>query len=171
LVGSADRPWSPTGVAVSGETVYVLEYSHATEESDKGWYPRVRKAPTWREKKILDVYATEEGLNKDYDHFDHAKQRAYTGRVKSLQYSGQAIEYVRFLGERLNARMLWEGYLPNGSKFSWFNHLIANPTSQEEADDKDPQKVLKNVTEKCGLMFKKERRKVPVLVLGPSEKK
>jgi hypothetical protein len=60
------------------------------------------KPPLWREKKVLDVYATEEGLNKDYDHFDHAKQRAYTGRVKSLQYSGSPVDFVRFLGERLN---------------------------------------------------------------------
>ncbi len=37
------------------------------------------KPPSWREKKILDIYATEEGLNKDYDHFDPVKQRAYTG--------------------------------------------------------------------------------------------
>ena len=39
----AERPWSPTGIAVLGEDVYVLEYTHANEASAKGWLPRVRK--------------------------------------------------------------------------------------------------------------------------------
>jgi hypothetical protein len=129
------------------------------------------KPPPWREKKVLDVYATDDGLNKDYDHFDFAKQRAYTGRVKSLQYSGSPIDYVRFLGERLHVRMTWDGDGPTGAKLSWNNHVIGNPTAREEADDKDPEKVWKHATEQCGLTFKKDRRKVPVLVLSPTEKK
>jgi pimeloyl-ACP methyl ester carboxylesterase len=40
---TSERPWSPTGVAVSGEDVYVLEYTHAHANADKGWRPRVRK--------------------------------------------------------------------------------------------------------------------------------
>jgi sugar lactone lactonase YvrE len=39
----SERPWSPTGVAVSGEDVYVLEYTQAHANADKGWRPRVRK--------------------------------------------------------------------------------------------------------------------------------
>ena len=39
----AERPWSPTGVAVAGNDVYVLEYTNATAGADKGWRPRVRK--------------------------------------------------------------------------------------------------------------------------------
>src|SRR5260370_36873277 len=39
----AARPWSPTGVTVSGEDVYVLEYTNATAGVDKGWRPRVPK--------------------------------------------------------------------------------------------------------------------------------
>ena len=39
----AERPWSPTGVALHDGAVYVLEYTHATEESAKVWLPRVRK--------------------------------------------------------------------------------------------------------------------------------
>src|SRR5262245_51125026 len=39
----SERPWSPTGVAVSGKDVYVLEYTNATAGADKGWRPRVRK--------------------------------------------------------------------------------------------------------------------------------
>jgi hypothetical protein len=37
----AERPWSPTGVAVRGEDVYVLEYPNSPERVD--WLPRVRK--------------------------------------------------------------------------------------------------------------------------------
>jgi hypothetical protein len=39
----AERPWSPTGIAVHDGDVYVLEYTHATEGSAMGWLPRVRK--------------------------------------------------------------------------------------------------------------------------------
>jgi sugar lactone lactonase YvrE len=39
----AERPWSPTGVAVSGDDIYVLEYTNSTVGADKGWQSRVRK--------------------------------------------------------------------------------------------------------------------------------
>jgi hypothetical protein len=39
----AQRPRSPTGVAVNDGDVYVLEYTHATEAKKQGWQPRVRK--------------------------------------------------------------------------------------------------------------------------------
>jgi hypothetical protein len=39
----AERPWAPTGVAVSGEDVYVLEYTNANAGQSKGWQPRVRR--------------------------------------------------------------------------------------------------------------------------------
>jgi sugar lactone lactonase YvrE len=39
----AERPWSPTGVAVFGEDVYVLEYTNANAGPKSGWLPRVRK--------------------------------------------------------------------------------------------------------------------------------
>jgi hypothetical protein len=37
----AERPWAPTGVAVGGKDVFVLEYSHTDKAAD--WAPRVRK--------------------------------------------------------------------------------------------------------------------------------
>jgi hypothetical protein len=37
----AERPWSPTGVAVHGDDVHVLEYAHA-QRSAAQWLPRVR---------------------------------------------------------------------------------------------------------------------------------
>jgi sugar lactone lactonase YvrE len=39
----AERPWSPTGVAVYGEDVYTLEYTNANGGPNEGWIPRVRK--------------------------------------------------------------------------------------------------------------------------------
>jgi sugar lactone lactonase YvrE len=39
----AERPWSPTGVAVHGGAVYVLEYTNANGGPDEGWRPRVRR--------------------------------------------------------------------------------------------------------------------------------
>lgn len=39
----SERPWSPTGVAVSGDEVYILEYTHSLQGRDQGWRPRVRK--------------------------------------------------------------------------------------------------------------------------------
>jgi sugar lactone lactonase YvrE len=39
----AERPWSPTGVAVLGGSVYVLEYTNANGGPGEGWLPRVRR--------------------------------------------------------------------------------------------------------------------------------
>jgi hypothetical protein len=43
VVTRAERPWSPTGVAVSGDEVYVVEYQHPHSARRKEWVPRVRK--------------------------------------------------------------------------------------------------------------------------------
>jgi hypothetical protein len=37
----AEKPWTPTGVAVRGKDVFVLEYTHT--DNLKDWAPRVRK--------------------------------------------------------------------------------------------------------------------------------
>ena len=43
IVLRASSPWSPTGVAVFGDDLYVLEYFH-TQGDDRGeWLPRVRR--------------------------------------------------------------------------------------------------------------------------------
>ena len=39
----AERPWSPTGVAVHRGDVFVLEYTNANGSVNEGWRPRVRK--------------------------------------------------------------------------------------------------------------------------------
>jgi hypothetical protein len=42
-VMTAERPWSPTGMAVHGGAVYVLEYTNANGGPNEGWLPRVRR--------------------------------------------------------------------------------------------------------------------------------
>ncbi|MBI3111152.1 MAG: hypothetical protein HYZ01_06225 [Ignavibacteriales bacterium] len=39
----ASSPWSPTGVAVYGSDVYVLEYFHTPGDNRREWLPRIRK--------------------------------------------------------------------------------------------------------------------------------
>jgi len=36
-------PWSPTGVAVFGNELYVLEYLHTASDNRREWLPRIRK--------------------------------------------------------------------------------------------------------------------------------
>ncbi len=43
-ISRSEPPWSPTGVAVSGEDVYILEYLHTPGDNRNEWTPRVRKA-------------------------------------------------------------------------------------------------------------------------------
>jgi sugar lactone lactonase YvrE len=43
VILKAERPWSPTGVALRVGNLFVLEYTNANGGSDEGWLPRVRK--------------------------------------------------------------------------------------------------------------------------------
>lgn len=43
VVMRAEAPWSPTGVAVLEDDVYVLEYEHPHSQNKVDWRPRVRK--------------------------------------------------------------------------------------------------------------------------------
>ncbi len=43
VVLRAESPWSPTGIAVHGEEVYVLEYERPHSAKREEWVPRVRK--------------------------------------------------------------------------------------------------------------------------------
>jgi len=143
---------------IDGVEQEVIVVTGAFELKPAGWQQR---------KNTLDVYATEEGLNTDFDHFDLEKKRKYQGPVQSIGYSGTPADFVRFLGDRIKLRMVWEKPLPTAPNFSWNDHRIKAPDKQEEADDRDPDKVLKHATEQTGLKFTKAKRKVPVLVLVP----
>ena len=39
----AERPWSPTGIALQGDAIYVLEYPKQDDDHRADWVPRVRK--------------------------------------------------------------------------------------------------------------------------------
>jgi hypothetical protein len=39
----SERPWSPTGIAISGQDKYVLEYTNANGPATEGWRVRVRR--------------------------------------------------------------------------------------------------------------------------------
>lgn len=39
----AERPWTPTGVALFNGEIYVLQYTNANGPATEGWFPRVRK--------------------------------------------------------------------------------------------------------------------------------
>jgi len=43
VVLRSERPWSPTGVAVHGKDIFVLEYTNAMGARIEGWRPRVRR--------------------------------------------------------------------------------------------------------------------------------
>lgn len=54
----SEKPWSPTGVAVHGKDLFVLEYSHP--EDPALWAPRVRKLSANGEVKILATHGKAE---------------------------------------------------------------------------------------------------------------
>jgi len=56
----AERPWTPTGIAVHDGEVYVLEYTNANVGPDKGWRPRVRKLDRDGKVTILASVGTDE---------------------------------------------------------------------------------------------------------------
>ena|ERR1043166_3095009 len=53
----AERPWSPTGVAVRRGEVFVLEFTNANGSSGEGWRPRVRKLG--RDGKVTTLFTAE----------------------------------------------------------------------------------------------------------------
>ena len=129
--------------------------------------------PEWRERTVkeVDVYATTEGLNKEYQFAQHDRGRERAAVVTTSTYTGTPTEFVRFIGSRVGTRMVWDTDLPAGPKFSWHNHTVRNPNKEEEAADRDPEKILPIVTAQTGLTFKKEKRKVQVLYLSAPEQK
>jgi hypothetical protein len=48
-----EPPWSPTGVAMSGDVIYVLEYLHTRGDNRREWVPRVRKISADRSSVVI----------------------------------------------------------------------------------------------------------------------
>ncbi|MFO0937885.1 MAG: hypothetical protein U0798_15390 [Gemmataceae bacterium] len=135
--------------------------------------------PEWRKasenprlKKVIDIYATKDALDPNADHFGRNQKRNNPQkRILSNESSGTLVELLRFLGYRLEKRIVWDRDLPSEPIINWCNHFIYNPSFQERARDIDPALVLKNMESQIGLTFKKETRKVPMMVIYPSELK
>ena len=126
--------------------------------------------PPWRTKNILDIYATEGGLNKEYDHFDHKKGGEILDRVRSSEYGAKPLGFLRFVGGRVQARMVVETELPDDAKITFHNHTRLEPTEAQKVEDVDPALVLPNITQQTGLTFTKAKRKVPVLYVAAGKK-
>jgi DNA-binding beta-propeller fold protein YncE len=60
----AERPWSPTGVAVDRAGIYVLEYTNANGSPAEGWRPRVRKLGRDGKVTTLLTVALEQGKSE-----------------------------------------------------------------------------------------------------------
>jgi RNA polymerase sigma factor (sigma-70 family) len=118
----------------------------------------------WRNKDEIDVYASEEVLNKKYEW--RTAERVSGGVATRADYVS-ADELPSHLGRFLNVRVVADVTLPADVKLYLYQHT----SSPAVPADRDPEKVLKNVSEQTGLTFKKEKRKVPVLELSVPEKK
>lgn len=115
----------------------------------------------WRNKDEVDVYADEGVLNKE---FTEANPE-HTADVSTSINTDPPLQFMRKLGAFVNKRMVWDTEAPSNLPFrSYTHHRWENKaTTEEQAADRDPEKVLRNVSEQTGLTFKKEKRKVQVL--------
>jgi RNA polymerase sigma factor (sigma-70 family) len=115
----------------------------------------------WRNEGEVDVYADEAVLNKG---FTEANPES-TSDVNTSLRVGPPPQFVRELGAFVNRRMVWEAEAPIDLPFRAYAHARweNKATANEQAADRDPDKVLKNVSEQTGLIFKLEKRKVQVL--------
>ena len=62
VICKSDRPWNPTGVALQGGNVYVLEWTNANGGSSDGWRPRVRKVAS--DGKVTTLVTIKENMNR-----------------------------------------------------------------------------------------------------------
>ena len=128
------------------------------------------KPREWRGKDEIDVYADEAVVSKEYNHKTHEYDRTQFGVV---WYQSTPATFAGTLGAFVNRRVVWDAELPAAPRFNTYLHA-RNPNrvgKEEQAADRDPEKVLKNVSEQTGLSFQKEKRKVPVLYVSVPEKK
>ena len=62
----SEQPWTPTGVAVQGQNVFVLEYANLDQPDPKRWVPRVRKlTPDGKVSTLATVTATPDEKKPD----------------------------------------------------------------------------------------------------------
>jgi hypothetical protein len=125
----------------------------------------------WRKKDEIDLYADEGVLRKDFD-WTKSGEGPKDG-VESEWGSHTPATLVRHVGDFVNVRMVWDRELPAAPRFRVYQHERSpdTATAEQKAADRDPEKVLANVSAQTGLTFKKEKRKVEVLYVGAPERK
>jgi hypothetical protein len=109
----------------------------------------------------VDVYADEGVLNKEFTEANPEN----TVDVETSINTDLPPQFVRELGSFINKRMVWDTELPINLPFRAYTHhrWENKATADEQAADRDPASVLKNVSEQTGLTFTKEKRTVQVL--------
>jgi RNA polymerase sigma factor (sigma-70 family) len=115
----------------------------------------------WRNKDEVDVCADEGVLNKEFTEANPEN----TVDVETSTNTDPPLQFVRELGSFVNKRMVWDTEAPINLPFRAYTHQRweNKATAEEQAADRDPARVLKNVSEQTGLTFTKEKRKVQVL--------
>jgi len=100
--------------------------------------------PAWRPKGELDVYAIEEGLNKEYNDSDliGRVQTEKFATVESSPSVGTPADFVRAVGSQLKVRMVWDTPLPSKPRVSWIDHTFRNPTEEQEFSTGVPHESL-----------------------------
>lgn len=115
----------------------------------------------WRPGGEVDVYADEAVLSKGFtDTNPQPDEWVNTGMV-----TGSPVEFVRELGAFVNRRMVWEAEAPGHAPVRAYTHVRRGGPAADQARDRDPERVLRNVSEQTGLVFERVRRKVSVLVV------
>ena len=109
----------------------------------------------------MDVYADEGVLNKEFTKANPEN----TVDVGTSINTDAPLQFVRELGSFVNKRMVRDTEAPIAVPLRAYTHhrWENRATAEEQAADRDPARVLKNVSEQTGLTFSKEKRKVQVL--------
>jgi RNA polymerase sigma factor (sigma-70 family) len=117
------------------------------------------KPRAWRKAGQVDIYSDESNVNKET--FSHAHN------LTPGHETGNVPQFLKHLRDDLQTWIFWtDDKPPEEPKFGWAHHWKKASDSEEWKADRDPEKVLKNVSEQTGLTFQKEKRKVPVLVVS-----
>lgn len=125
----------------------------------------------WREKDEVDLYADEGVVGKHFNRTNtHLPQK---DGIRSGWQVVTPATLARHAGWFLNVRMVCDQELPTGPKFNVYRHERApgTATPEEKVADRNPEKVLANLSAQTGLTFKKSKRRVEVLYLSaPAQK-
>lgn len=123
------------------------------------------KSRAWRKAGQVDIYEEEkEVVDKSGKLLPKPLQRMEKGGVPV---------FLKDLEREIETWVQWaDGDPPAKPVFEWTIHWRVgpkNPTGWGWRVDHNPEKVLSNVSEQTGLTFKKEKRKVPILVVSTRE--